>query len=719
MSGKKAGTGEKGSRSRRARRGLLLAGLLAGWLIWLWAGAASADMNRLIPYYSWGSGGGTEVGAKELGVSRDAKLPVYGAPFEEAWRGAGGRAAVSAAEPFLLLGSAQDGEWLLVSYQVDAKAGRIGWIRRPKNMPGTADSLSLERALCEIGEDCVLTDDPLGSGREIRRMTAGEQAIALLRIQREDRSWTCVETEAEGRTVWGFVPSEDLYDANPCSLEGETLVIREGVTRMGAVWESEDWNASEWLEGTDPAEGNPAEEVMFPTRYEKGEIWVDTLYVWDDYGQAAKSIRFPSTLRTLDAYAIDGAQLKELRIPGTLEYLSPNFLYRCTAEKIILSADYRLKAIPKGDDSGITAWEAEEGNPLFRTRDGVLFGADGKTLYAYPNRKPDLHYDVPKGTETIYDYAFSDSDMDIRLQTISLPAGLKKIGRYAFSGCGRLNAVTVPLTVTEMDPTAFVDCVSLERLSLPPWLRADFSESYSSRADYSSYTGDNGATGRAPDPEGPQSGGGGFYAWIRGENGEGEVPGYADAESDRTVRLYPSGTLVWTGHFSSGRAKISWEDPEAWVETGSLMPRCEGALFRVTRMSPTAEGEKALREQGLEGYTYAWMDLDEMQVHFILPRTVKGERTEQEGILPLPLTALSCDQTDPARSFAYLYAERGTEPIRLLDRPEGTALDFTYRGEEAEILERSEGWLRVRTVRCEGWIREENAVPVTPEGSGN
>ena len=205
MSGKKAGTGEKGSRSRRARRGLLLAGLLAGWLIWLWAGAASADMNRLIPYYSWGSGGGTEVGAKKLGVSRDAKLPVYGAPFEEAWRGAGGRAAVSAAEPFLLLGSAQDGEWLLVSYQVDAKAGRIGWIRRPKNMPVTADSLSLERALCEIGEDCVLTDDPLGSGREIRRMTAGEQAIALLRIQREDRSWTCVETEAEGRTVWGFV----------------------------------------------------------------------------------------------------------------------------------------------------------------------------------------------------------------------------------------------------------------------------------------------------------------------------------------------------------------------------------------------------------------------------------------------------------------------------------------------------------------------------------
>ena len=97
MSGKKAGTGEKGSRSRRARRGLLLAGLLAGWLIWLWGGGALADMNRLIPYYSWGSGGGTEVGAKELGVSRDAKLPVYGAPFEEAWRGAGGRAAVSAA----------------------------------------------------------------------------------------------------------------------------------------------------------------------------------------------------------------------------------------------------------------------------------------------------------------------------------------------------------------------------------------------------------------------------------------------------------------------------------------------------------------------------------------------------------------------------------------------------------------------------------------------
>ena len=160
MSGKKAGTGEKGSRSRR---GLLLAGLLAGWLIWLWAGAASADMNRLIPYYSWGSGGGTEVGAKELGVSRDAKLPVYGAPFEEAWRGAGGRAAVSAAEPFLLLGSAQDGEWLLVSYQVDAKAGRIGWIRRPKNMPVAFGSSKGQRLPCSHG--VKITPPAPGSAR--------------------------------------------------------------------------------------------------------------------------------------------------------------------------------------------------------------------------------------------------------------------------------------------------------------------------------------------------------------------------------------------------------------------------------------------------------------------------------------------------------------------------------------------------------------------------
>ena len=65
----------------------------------------------------------------DLNVSKDTKLPVYSAPFDDAWRGAKGKASVSVKERFTLLGTLQDGAWGLADYKVDDKSRRIGWIR--------------------------------------------------------------------------------------------------------------------------------------------------------------------------------------------------------------------------------------------------------------------------------------------------------------------------------------------------------------------------------------------------------------------------------------------------------------------------------------------------------------------------------------------------------------------------------------------------------------
>ena len=40
---------------------------------------------------------------QEMNVPRGTKLPVYSAPYEDAWRGAGGKAAVDTDESFSLL----------------------------------------------------------------------------------------------------------------------------------------------------------------------------------------------------------------------------------------------------------------------------------------------------------------------------------------------------------------------------------------------------------------------------------------------------------------------------------------------------------------------------------------------------------------------------------------------------------------------------------------
>jgi hypothetical protein len=135
---------------------------------------------------------------------------------------------------------------------------------------------------------------------------------------------------------------------------------------------------------------------------------------------------------------------------------------------------------------------------VYSSRDGVLFSADGTVLLKYPDGKKDLHYDVPDGVTEIADWAFSSDLMDNPLQTISLPMGLKKIGQYAFCGCGRLHSLTVPLTVTELSENAFVGCVSLERLSLPPGLEVLKDKSWAEYADLTWYNGDNGMTQLEP-----------------------------------------------------------------------------------------------------------------------------------------------------------------------------------------------------------------------------
>ena len=206
------------------------------------------------------------------------------------------------------------------------------------------------------------------------------------------------------------------------------------------------------------------EEIWFPNSCEKGEIWggcIDFSQEFDD--QVVEYIQFPSTLKYLLDMSINFANLKEIRIPEKIEYLSPTFIQAVTTDLMIFPADYSLQAIPNGASySEIGAWKVEEGNSIFRSDEaGALFSADGRILYEYSNGSERTNYDVPEGTEIIRTHAFRNN----YLQTVSFPLGLKAIEQGAFSGCGELKAVTVPLAVEEIDPDAFGNCPWLQKLS--------------------------------------------------------------------------------------------------------------------------------------------------------------------------------------------------------------------------------------------------------------
>lgn len=649
------------------------------------ASACAGDFSPLRPENA------VQVDRKVLGVQKGVRLPVYGAPFDNAWQGANGKAAVSTSESFGILASAHKGEWLLITYAVDKKSSRIGWIRRPETMEAREDIPSpyMDRSLYRVTKDTILTDDPLRSCRIITRLRQGDEVIAMHSLETGSKEWLYVETTVGGKPAWGFMDALAAESVKPYHLEDDALVFREGVSAIGSV-------------DDDAADVHP------------GDIWCPSMDLYEEFGDKLRRIVFPASLREIGPEALYAPHLDEIVLPGTLVSVSDGAFYSGRVGKVILEKDYTGEII-SGTYTTFGAWQVEAGNPVYSSRDGVLFSADGKTLLNYPNGRSAAHYDVPAGTEEIADSAFYDEMRDIPLQTVSLPIGLKRIGSYAFCGCGRLHSLTVPLTVTDLSEDAFAYCVSLERLSLPPGLTAVFDTGNAQEEDFSRFNGDNGATLLAPrDEYGKEAGDiAARWAeiWISGENGEGPVNVYPSPDSDQVIGQRSSGFGDSMSKVSGNRVFVGmYKKNEEWIDLANILPRSRNVFFELCGVVPTEEGMAKLAEQHMEDYRFCLYIDSEWEAGF----SMDTSETEDVPTVYLSVTQLKLYRyhTGDSRTYALLYAPEQDIPIRICDKPDGTPVTWTYRSDQAEVLSLENGWARIRTGFASGWVQSENLIIV-------
>ena len=596
---------------------------------------------------SWLDLRNTDVTRASLGVPRGTVFEVYAAPFADAWRAAGGRAKVSADEPFTLLGTAENGAWSMIEYRVSGGAKRIGWARLPNIDPGYGDEFPADDARrCTLTRDAPLTDDPRGHGKAAVKKRAGETVTALGLMD----EWAYVQTEIDGKTAWLFVAADTL-SLEPCwTVADGVLRVSEGITRIGG--------------STMGISENDGEDFLFiKTPLRKDEWAAPSLIREESVPRDVRAIVLPATLRAFGPEAVAGGEYDFFRLTNLPDGASWDAFYAVRIGRMILSADcLSLGAALESEFLTVGAWEVEEGNPVFSAKDGVLFSADGKKLIAYPNGSPAEHYTVPAGVEEIGARAFRDDALNIPLKTVSLPIGLKKIGDHAFSDCGRLISLAVPLTVTELSENAFSHCVSLERLSLPPGLKAVFHTDWAERGDFTRYNGDNGPTDlseRASSYDVEPSGS--IHARLDTPDGLGAVPWYASPYAAEPSGETPAGTEVYLFGTENGRAvDYNWDyesesSAEWWYPAENLLPMAGDTLFD-------------------------WKDYD--------------------GAFRV--------RTGDSRVLGILRAEAPTSPIRLLDAPGGREKLHLYAEEQAEVLESRDGWLYVYTAYGEGWIPEEN-----------
>lgn len=176
----------------------------------------------------------------------------------------------------------------------------------------------------------------------------------------------------------------------------------------------------------------------------------------------------------------ENKKIKAVRCPSTLKSIGNNAFSSCISlSKVDLNKG--LKTI--GDDAfnytnlgsvlipntvtniGKTAFACYMvvtiGNPVYTSKDGVLYSHDMKTLVRYPSDHIDNAFTVPESVTTISDFAFSCS----MLSKINLPSSLLEIGNAAFILCTNLKTLSINDSIEKIGSSLFIGCNNLKNVT--------------------------------------------------------------------------------------------------------------------------------------------------------------------------------------------------------------------------------------------------------------
>ena len=150
------------------------------------------------------------------GVKANQQFEVYSAPSAGAYRSrtAKGKGATVSSNG-AIYGMGWENGWLLVMYETNNGAARIGYIQNIKGNIQALPQLQLVRISCNTVSSVSLTDDPAKTGLAMTTLPAGT-AVTYLTTMYNSGAWDYIETTIEGKTARGFVPagSLDIDDAD-------------------------------------------------------------------------------------------------------------------------------------------------------------------------------------------------------------------------------------------------------------------------------------------------------------------------------------------------------------------------------------------------------------------------------------------------------------------------------------------------------------------------
>lgn len=167
----------------------------------------------------------------------------------------------------------------------------------------------------------------------------------------------------------------------------------------------------------------------------------------------------------IDDYAFEGvSKLIELTLPESLKSVGAYAFYETSLPYIKIPASVErinTAGFPKEIDSVVVS----EYNKYYYDIDGVLFDKESDSLIVYPSdRLFEKSYRVPDGTKRISRFAFEACE---RLEELIISDGVKKIDSHAVSNMKMLETIELQDGLEIMEPDSFTNLPSLNYIYIP------------------------------------------------------------------------------------------------------------------------------------------------------------------------------------------------------------------------------------------------------------
>jgi len=164
--------------------------------------------------------------------------------------------------------------------------------------------------------------------------------------------------------------------------------------------------------------------------------------------EALSSLEIPKGIRRIGDKAFAGLDVKSVTLPDSVTSVGERAFYGCDSlMKIVIPEGITHIGYAAFHD---TAWFKMSGGAVVVGDILVGFGGAGNST------------GIPKNVKTIAGGAF----LGYKAIAVTIPEGVVTICDYAFSGCTQIVRISLPSTVSEIEPHAFEHCPTLQNVTV-------------------------------------------------------------------------------------------------------------------------------------------------------------------------------------------------------------------------------------------------------------